>query len=113
MTDEERLGILAERVINEMLAEAQSDGKVTVHVTNTYTCGRESESWVDVPGPPSPVTLDDDGEVDLYDWWDLYVHDHMGDGHQCGSSEHALYEATIVDAPGRDELTGLSTSWEG
>src|SRR4051812_32755980 len=88
--------------------EAQGPGAVVVSITNTYTCGRESGSEHVLVGP---VPGADEALVD--DWFDLYVHDLTGDGHPCGSSEHAYYEATITDSPGRPELLGQSHSWEG
>lgn len=81
---------------------------VRVSISNTYTCGRESESEHVVSAPG--VGADED-QVNL--WFDLYVHDLTGDGHPCGSREHAHYEAEITEAPGRPELVGATYSWEG
>lgn len=108
MTDD-RMMQAAERVIDEILAEARAGGQVTVYITNTYECGRESDREIVVPAPD--VDLTDEDQLDA--WWDMYVHDETGDGHPCGSRDHAYYEATIVEAPGHDELVGLTMSWEG
>lgn len=78
---------------------------VTVLIENSYACGRESTREVQVP-PPAP------GQ-DLQEWFDERVNEHTGDGHPCGASEHALYEARIIAAPDRPELVGEHTSWEG
>lgn len=78
---------------------------VTVLIENTYTCGRESSSEEQVPYPEPGQDLDD--------WFDDVVNPLTGDGHPCGSSEHALYEATIIAAPDRPELVGETSSWEG
>lgn len=84
------------------------DGHVLVVIDNTYTCGRESRRTAWVPEPPAGV---DEGE--LYEWFDEHVNELTGDGHPCGYSEHAMYEASIAIAPGRAELVGKSSSWEG
>lgn len=77
---------------------------VTVLIENTYTCGRESSATVTLAAP-APGR-------DLEVFWDV-VHERTGDGHPCGSSEHALYEVRITEAPGRPELVGEWMSWEG
>lgn len=76
---------------------------IEVLISNTYECGRTSSNRVDVRPP--------DGELD--DWWDEVVHPLTGDGHPCGASEHALYEALVVAAPGRPDLVGATQTWEG
>jgi hypothetical protein len=85
---------------------------VMIQIDNTYTCGRESSSVVTVNGP-------EDGRL-TDKWWDEHVHEHTGDGHPCGSSEFAVYEATIIGVTGQfsavDDLIGLigeSHTWEG
>jgi hypothetical protein len=84
------------------------ENAVTVTISNNYTCGRESGSEHVLRPPPMGA---DENTMDC--WFDLYVHDLTGDGHPCGSREHAYYEATITEAPGRPELVGQSYSWEG
>lgn len=89
---------------------------VTVEVSNTYACGRESGVTVELPAPPAGAagSAEDDGTPwQMREWWEDVVHEHTGDGHPCGSREHALYEATVTDAPGRPELVGSTYSWEG
>jgi len=81
----------------------------TVRIENTYACGRESWDIAQVADPPA-AALDDDARDEygihpLDRWYTDVVHDHTGDGHPCGSSEHAVYEATIVEAP--PELAAL------
>lgn len=74
-------------------------------------------------GPPRPVEFcrtsscaehvrypKPDKDLDL--WWDDIVHPLTGDGHPCGVSEHALYEAKIVDAPHCPTLVGQVWSGE-
>lgn len=78
---------------------------VVVRIENTYVCGRQSVAEVEVPAPES-VGLEH--EV----WWDVVVHQYTGDGHDGGSSEDALYEATIVGPEGRYDV-GTSCTWEG
>lgn len=78
---------------------------VAVEISNTYACGRESDSTEHVRYPQLGETLES--------WWDDVVHDLTGDGHPCGSSEHALYEAVITAAPDRPELVGETWSAEG
>lgn len=77
---------------------------VAVRITNTYECGRMTTSQVAVPVPEAP----------LEDWWEDEVHALTGDGHPCGSTENALYEAQIVwGPPGYEHLMGETYSWEG
>lgn len=76
---------------------------VMVKIENHYECGRNSESIVLVPAPA--------GEVG--DWWQEVVWDLTGDGHECGEADDALYEASIVAAPGREDLVGQTMSWGG
>lgn len=80
-------------------------GTVTVEISNTYTCGRESGSTEHVRYPEA-------GEL-LEDWWDDVVIPLTGDSHACGSSEHATYEAEIADAPDNPTLVGQSWGGEG
>lgn len=86
---------------------------VTVAVSNFYACGRESSSVHELPAPPIGADLADEDDADAVDWWEETVHEHTGDGHPCGSSEHATYTALVTGAPGRVELVGLSREWEG
>lgn len=83
---------------------------VTVEVSNSYECGRQSEATEVVPAP-SPGA--GPGTAELEAWFDEVVHDLTGDGHPCGSIEHAYYEATIVAAPGQEDLVGATHGWEG
>lgn len=83
---------------------------VTVEITNTYECGRESEATEVVPAP-SPGAGPDTEE--LAAWFDEVVQPLTGDGHPCGSRDHAYYEAAIVAAPGQEDLVGVTHSWEG
>jgi hypothetical protein len=76
---------------------------VLVRIENTYACGRESASTEPAPAPGA----------DVESWWNDVIGPLAGDGHPCGSREHALYEARIVQAPGRPELVGQTYSWEG
>jgi hypothetical protein len=78
---------------------------VTVLIENTYTCGRESADAVTVPAPAVGQDVDA--------WWDEHLHGRTGDGHPCGSREHALYEVRIAAAVGQPDLVGEWTSWEG
>jgi hypothetical protein len=80
-------------------------GRVTVEVSNTYVCGRQSGGIEYVRYPMRGECLDA--------WWDEEVSTVTGDGHPCGSSEHALYEAVVLAAPHAPELVGHSWSWEG
>lgn len=88
------------------------NGVVTVLIENTYSCGRESWAVWNVSAPPVLVGDADEREQLLRDWFTDEVHDLTGDGHPCGSREHALYEATIT-AGDRPELVGQTYSWEG
>lgn len=79
---------------------------VLVRITNSYACGRMSKTRTLVPGPE----LGDDLEV----WFEVMVHPLTGDGHPCGSREHAYYDAEIIAAPPRRrELVGKTCTWEG
>ena len=60
-----------------------------------------------------PRQRESQGRQALESWWDDGVHDRAGDGHSCGPSEHAMYEALIVEASGRPDLVGESMSWVG
>lgn len=80
---------------------------VTLAVENAYDCGRESQSVELVPPPRSHA------EFDVEEWWDTEAHDATGDGHPCGSVDHALYEVTVLQAPDFPELVGEKRSWEG
>lgn len=76
-----------------------------VHIENTYACGRLSSSVEDVRGPVPGETLDD--------WWEEVVHPLTGDGHPCGSSEDALYEATVVTVDDPELVAGDVRTWQG
>lgn len=78
---------------------------VKVCIDNTYACGRESTSEHDVRGPLQGESLGT--------WWDEVVHELTGDGHPCGASEHALYEATVIEADDPELNPGDTYSWEG
>jgi len=80
--------------------------RVVVLISNSYTCGRVSTRRVALVAPPRGVPVDAwlDGDE---------VHGLTGDGHSCGSSEHALYEVEVVEAPTRPDLVGATTSSEG
>ena len=78
---------------------------VIVELENTYTCGRTSAETALVR-PPTP-------EEPLPDWWESAVYPLTGDGHDCGGSEDALYEAEITHAPSRPDLVGQTQSWGG
>lgn len=86
---------------------------VTVRVDNYYTCGRHTRRDVVLPAPVQVPPADEEGVIELGSWWDEVVNDETGDGHPCGSSEHAMYDVAIVAAPGRPELVGQTYSWEG
>jgi hypothetical protein len=78
---------------------------VTVHISNGYACGRQSERTVAVPAPgglSSPWT-----EA----WWEEIVQPETGDGHPCGASEHSHYSATVVAADTRPDLIGATHEW--
>lgn len=80
-------------------------GTVTVRLTDTYRCGRSASREVHL-APPLP-------DEPLSGWWDRVVLPETGDGHPCGASEHALYEAEVVAAPSEPGMAGAMTSWEG
>lgn len=82
--------------------------RLTVQVENTYACGLTSGGEYQVPVPPVGA---DEAEMD--DWWQDEVVPLTGDGHACGATERALYEATITAAPGRPALVGRTWSAEG
>ncbi|OLT09679.1 hypothetical protein BJF78_30100 [Pseudonocardia sp. CNS-139] len=107
--DREDVGVVPTRGEQHWLAEREDPdadaGTVTVQIDNTYACGHSSTAQAQVAAP----TPDQDLDV----WWNETVQPHTGDGHACGASENALYEARVVEAPGRPELVGLSTDWEG
>lgn len=99
-------------------AAAVQAGQVTVITSNTYACGRESGEVHHVAAPPVGAEKSapwqwDDTPRELATWWDTVVQPLTGDGHPCESSEHAMYEATVTEAPGRPELVGLTWSAEG
>lgn len=73
-----------------------------VVIENTYTCGRQSSVVADV-AEPADITEE---------WRDEVVHPLTGDGHPCGSTEHAMYTAVITDAT-REEWVGQLFTWEG
>ena len=74
---------------------------VTVRIENTYVCGRTSSNVIEVTAPP----IVDDA------WWDDHVLEHTGDGHPCGATEDATYDARIIDAPADSGLVGQTHSW--
>jgi hypothetical protein len=80
---------------------------VTVRMTNTYACGRKTS------GEHTVIGLPDAGDGGLDEWWETNALYLTGDGHPCGSSERALYEAEVIEAPGRPELVGATWSAEG
>jgi hypothetical protein len=73
---------------------------VTVEVSNTYACGRESggTEHARYPLPGEDITY----------WLDNTVLPLAGDGHSCGSSENALYEVEITAAPDAPHLVGMT-----
>lgn len=76
-----------------------------VKIHNEYECGRASNRTVHVRNPlPGERTSD---------WWDEVVNPETGDGHSCGSSEHAYYEATIEVIDDPDLRAGDTMTWEG
>lgn len=77
----------------------------TVRASASYACGRESSRDVEVRTPVPGETLDS--------WWEDVVHPHMGDGHACGSSEHALYEARVLCTFDPELNAGDTRTWEG
>lgn len=81
-------------------------GQIAVRVSNSYECGRRS-GWVQILDAP-PATVPD---VSLDDW----LHDNLivGDGHPCGSREHAIYQFEVVSAAERCELVGRTGGGEG
>lgn len=83
---------------------------VTLKIENTYVCGRESEFEKTAPAPTTIGPADEYGQLDLGDWWDEHVHDLTGDGHPCGASEDAMYEATIIAADD-PALVGQKMEW--
>lgn len=81
-------------------------GRVTVEIANSYACGRVSRATHVLPAP-DPAR--DEGEDWLERWFDDVVYDLTGDGHPCGASEDALYEARIVAGPAA--LVGQAYDW--
>lgn len=71
-------------------------------IENTYACGRQSSAVIDLV---EPLWLDEN-------WWQEVAHPLTGDGHPCGSSEHAMYTVTIADAD-HTEWVGVQYTWEG
>lgn len=72
-----------------------------IRLDNTYACGRESSTVVEVDEPAWLVE----------EWWDDVVAPLTGDGHEpCASREHALYEATVVAADD-PALLGCTHTW--
>lgn len=82
------------------------DLAITVRFCDTYSCGRESTRTEQVPAPTGDQTTED--------WFEDYVYEFTGDGHACGSTDHAVNEATVVAAPTEyADLVGQFYSWEG
>ncbi|MEQ3552605.1 hypothetical protein WIS52_19195 [Pseudonocardia nematodicida] len=80
-------------------------GMITVRVESTYSCGHESEH-------PAVIRAPRAGEG-VEEWFDDVVRPESGDGHSCGPSEHAHYEALVTVAPSRPDLLGQTRTWEG
>lgn len=77
---------------------------VTVRIENAYACGRESWHTVEVEAPAITDSVEE--------WWEDVVYPHTGDGHPCGASEDANYEATIIDTtPDAAGLIGQRMEW--
>jgi hypothetical protein len=81
-----------------------------VRIENTYSCGRESEHLATVSAVPFGAQV---GSESLEDWFGETVHEHTGDGHPCGSSDYAVYEAEILIASDRPDLVGHTYEWGG
>lgn len=78
---------------------------ITVRVESTYSCGHASEHAAVIRAPHVGESAEG--------WFDDVVQPETGDGHSCGPSEHAHYEALVTVAPRRPDLLGQSRTWEG
>lgn len=91
----------------EVLAADDDDppARVRLSLHNVYACGRESSCSRMVRAPHLDEPLDD--------WWETVVHPLTGDGHSCGASEDAYYEAMVLAADDPMLRAGDSRRWEG
>jgi hypothetical protein len=78
---------------------------VIVQIDNAYECSRRSISVKEVDPPPglAPDVVEQ--------WFEEVVYDLTGDGHDCGQSENAIYEATVIAAPEMPQLVGAKWEW--
>lgn len=76
-----------------------------VRVENSYECGRVSNSIEHVRNPLPGESVED--------WWALVVQPVTGDGHPCGSTDHAFYRATITRIDDPELRPGDTMTWEG
>lgn len=76
-----------------------------VRIHNEYECGRSSDVIESVRSPLPGESAET--------WWQDVVQPLTGDGHPCGSSEHALYEATITRIDDPELRPGDVMTWEG
>jgi hypothetical protein len=72
-----------------------------IKVENTYSDGHESEQVEKVQVEPFE---------DLEHLWEQ-LREYTGDGHGIGRDVDALYTVTVLEAPERPELVGLSNEW--
>lgn len=72
-----------------------------IKVENTYSDGHESEQVEKVQVEPFE---------DLEALWEQ-LREYTGDGHGIGRDVDALYTVTVLEAPERPELVGLSNEW--
>jgi hypothetical protein len=84
----------------------EDDADVLVLLGNSYECGRSSHKYELVRGRYA-----DDEDLDT--WWTEVVSPLTGDGHPCGSRDHALYTALVVWSGTPSVRVGESNSWEG
>lgn len=72
-----------------------------IKVENSYSDGHESEQVEKVQVEPFE---------DLEELWEQ-LREYTGDGHGIGRDVDALYTVTVLEAPERPELVGLSNEW--
>lgn len=77
--------------------------RLKVELENAYSDGHESKTteWVEIP----PF-------ADVEEMWE-HLQDFTGDGHGAGEDLGYCYTVTVLEAPGRAELVGLSNEWAG
>jgi hypothetical protein len=80
--------------------------RIKVKIENGYADGFELVHEVELDAPPVGI----DFEVELPDWFQNVVWPHTGTS-TGRENVDACYLATIVEAPGRDELVGEWFEW--